>query len=104
MKNRIFVRRWHDIKQFPNAIYIGRGSPLGNPYKLTSSHPKERKEVIEKYKTYFYLTVSQNKNLLLMTELNKIRQMLKKGDVYLGCFCHPKPCHGDVIKEYILNG
>ena len=35
-------------------------------------------------------------------EQNEI--VLKLGeDINLVCFCKPKACHGDVIKEYILN-
>lgn len=30
-----------------------------------------------------------------------IDRVLNGEIIYLGCFCKPKACHGDVIKEYI---
>ena len=35
-------------------------------------------------------------------EFNKIYEKYKNGeDVYLGCFCHPLPCHGDFIAKQL---
>ncbi len=33
--------------------------------------------------------------------LLRIKKLSQKHDVYLVCFCAPKSCHGDVIKEII---
>ena len=38
-------------------------------------------------------------------ELFRLVRLAKKGDLYLGCYCAPRACHGDVIKaeiEWIL--
>lgn len=67
-----------------NAVYIGRGSPYGNPY-IIGIHGN-RKEVIEKYKIYLF-----NNNELLM----KVKTELVGKD--LVCFCKPKSCHGDIL-------
>jgi hypothetical protein len=72
----------------PFEIYIGRGSPYGNPFKIGVDG--NRKECILKYKQY----LSENPELI-----KKILKELK--DKTLGCHCKPKDCHGDVIVEII---
>ncbi len=71
-------------------IYIGRGSPWGNPYAI-GFEGDERDDVIRKYKYDFdrgFLKSSKEDALKL------------KGRV-LGCHCKPMACHGDVIAEYL---
>lgn len=69
-------------------VYIGRPSVWGNPFVIGLDGNRE--EVIEKYKNYF---LSQPK--LVKQAIHTLRG--KK----LGCFCHPKRCHGDVIAETV---
>ena len=88
-----------------NDFYIGRGSVLGNPY----SHIKDRKtkaiyeakdrdDAIDKYSYYFDLMYGSNK--AFTQAIDEIYEVYKSGDdVFLGCFCKPLRCHGDVIKE-----
>lgn len=68
-------------------IYIGRGSPWGNPFKMKNNSAEERTRVIEEYKIWF------EKHPKKFTELVCARPLR------LGCFCKPKPCHGDYLKE-----
>lgn len=84
-------------KDFIN-IYIGRGSPLGNPFKMNSE--KERPEVCAKYESYFYNEI--NKDGRLRIEIKKIFRLAKDGNnINLQCYCSPKQCHGDTIKQFI---
>lgn len=73
-------------------VYIGRGEGesgyFGNPYK---SH--DRTKCIAQFKEYFY------RRLKTDPEFN--RRVLQLSGRRLGCFCQPKPCHGDVIAEYL---
>lgn len=69
-------------------VYIGRGTPYGNPFKIGVDG--NRKECIKKYKQYLL----QNPDLI-----KRIISELK--DKTLGCHCKPKDCHGDVIVELI---
>lgn len=73
-------------------IYIGRGSAFGNPYVIGKD--EDREEVIEKYKKWFYKRINNERFLKQVLEL--------KGEV-LGCYCHPLPCHGDIIIEFLNN-
>lgn len=89
------------------SVYIGRGSPLGNPFTHLSSKfdniqkVETREEAIYQFKKWLNQKVSE-RNPEVCDELNKlIIKNLKKEDLSLVCFCKPKPCHGDVIKEFV---
>ena len=85
----------------PGAQYIGRGSPLGNPFVI-SIHGN-RMEVCQKYKTWFYREI-RIEEPILMTELQRLLKILiEKKTITLGCFCSPKQCHGETVKEYLLS-
>ena len=85
----------------PNHIYCGRGSALGNPFPM--KHEGERDEVCDKYEVYFKEQVEGLKNEAMLSELRSIYKEAQKGDVNLGCFCSPKRCHCDTIKNFIEN-
>lgn len=74
-------------------VYIGRGSPFGNPFIIGKDGTRE--EVIEKYKSYFLYKIRNDIEFKI-----RLRELKSK---VLGCHCKPKACHGDVIKEYIEN-
>lgn len=82
----------------PYDVYIGRGkcpntgikSIWGNPYShlpntLALYRTETRQEAIEKYEAYVRSTPE------LIASLSLLR-----GKV-LGCWCHPAPCHGNVL-------
>lgn len=79
-------------------IYIGRGSKWGNPFthrpiedtKAQFQSPT-REASINAYRGHL---MSQPELLECLPELKGKR---------LGCFCKPKPCHGDVLVELIEN-
>lgn len=93
-----------------NDIYIGRGSPLGNPFtsiknKLTKAKYicETREESIKKYEIYLRKEILL-KNKDICKELNNIYLREKNGfNTYLICFCKPKKCHGDIIKKIIYE-
>jgi len=69
----------------PNdAVYIGRGSPYGNPFVIGKDG--DRNEVCDKYEKY----LMESPDLL-----EQVRKELKGKD--LVCFCNPKRCHGDTL-------
>ncbi|AGN30164.1 NrdA.1 [Vibrio phage nt-1] len=69
-------------------VYIGRGTPFGNPFK--SGIDGTRSEVIELYRVWLRIQLQDD-------EFRK-QFMQLKGKI-LGCHCKPKACHGDVILE-----
>lgn len=62
-----------------DAVYVGRGSPWGNPFKI--GWDGTRNEVIEKFERMqlpsLNLTPLRGKHLI--------------------CFCAPRKCHADIL-------
>ena len=81
------------------GIYIGRPSPLGNPFAIGKDG--DRDEVIRKYRIYLKKAMETNNRIKEIIE--RIKELSKKEDVYLICWCFPKKCHGEVIKEIVEN-
>ncbi len=88
------------MKEHHDAIYIGRGSPLGNPFIIGKDG--NRTEVCRKYKEYFYEQVGIDDSPVRL-ELDRLIHLVKSGEnIKLGCFCAPLECHGDTIKDYLM--
>jgi len=66
-----------------DAVYIGRGSPYGNPF-IIGVHGT-RKMVCDIYEDWF--NNLPNRDTLLKHVVGKD----------LVCFCKPKQCHGDFL-------
>lgn len=79
-----------NIKKRTCEIYCGRGSIYGNPFKI--GRDGDRKQVISKYREYFYKRLTDSKFRDSILSL--------KGKI-LGCYCKPLDCHLDVIVEYL---
>lgn len=78
-------------------VYVGRPSPLGNPYAMTGEGM--RSEVIEQYTKWLIANLGDQ---VVKTKLDMIGARLQVGlDVHLVCWCAPLPCHADIIKQYI---
>lgn len=77
----------------PYDVYIGRPGKWGNPYShrddTKAVHKAgSRKEAVELYERYLF-------DSGLVNELHELQ------DKVLGCWCHPKACHGHVLKKYV---
>lgn len=81
-----------------NAQYIGRGSALGNPFRMATEADRDR--VCEQYDAWFKQKVSE-RNPRVMNELARLYRIAKQGDLVLGCYCSPKRCHGETIKRFL---
>lgn len=58
---------------------------------------------IELYRIFINNQI-QKKNPHILKALHNIYEASKDQDIYLVCWCHPLPCHADVIKEIIEQG
>ena len=86
----IIGKKWNK-----GAVYIGRGSPLGNPFIM---HTEDERDIVcDQYDQWFREQI-KIKNPVVINELKRIKQLALKQDVILGCFCAPKRCHGSTIK------
>ena len=70
-------------------VYIGRPSKWQNPFVIGKDGT--RSEVIEKYREWIQTRTE------LMDALNELEGKI------LGCWCHPKACHGDVLLELLRD-
>lgn len=78
-------------KREPFDVYVGRPGPWGNPFSHNDSERAQfkvatREEAIAKFEEWFRA----------QPELVQRAKTLLKGKV-LGCWCHPKACHADVL-------
>lgn len=101
--------RYKESHYGDNVYDISRNTIFGNPYthmkdKKTKAqfYVKTREEAISLYKDYFnemYKTVEWFRN-----EVDKIYEKYKNGEeIYLSCTCKPLPCHGDVIRDFLVS-
>jgi hypothetical protein len=103
------VNRHHGHKpDGKNKIYIGRGSPLGNPYTHLSSNNQAsftvhtREEAVACYEQWLHDQIYQKRNHTIIDALIKIADQARHPEgVKLVCYCKPKSCHGDIIKRAI---
>lgn len=89
-----------------NLFYIGRRctgwaeSPLCNPTKL--ARESQRTEAIAQYRRYLWQKIEKD-DYSIYTAITRIADMVRRGEsVQLGCWCSPRACHGDVVKEAVL--
>ena len=83
-----------NIRSLPHEkydVYIGRGSPFGNPFRIQQGRTRE--QAIELYRQMM------KKRMLSDDEFADEVCSLK--GKRLGCFCKPLACHGDVIVEFL---
>jgi len=83
-----------NLRHSPYDVYIGRGGPFGNPFRIGPDGTRE--EVIQKYREWFRERIR--------TDDKFYRRCLALRGKVLGCFCKPLPCHGDVIVEWLEAG
>lgn len=70
-------------------VYIGRFGKGQNGYFGNPITEGTRKEKLERYESYLLDRIEQD---------NEFREHVKNlHDKVLGCFCKPKPCHGDIL-------
>jgi len=83
------------------AVYVGRPSPLGNPYAIGPDGT--RAEVIQKYREWLLGQVDA-KDGAAYQELVRLCHILFRGKgLVLSCWCVPLPCHAEVIRAILLR-
>lgn len=85
----------------PTFVYVGRrvgswrGSPLGNSYK-----PAADTDAITLFRQWLWDQM-QDPTSPATVELHRLAALARAGDLQLGCWCAPEPCHAEVIKSAI---
>lgn len=92
------VNKYAGVPSGGHHEYIGRPSVLGNPYRIGIDG--DRAQVIEKFRAHLD-EVLQDPTHPVTRRITELALIARDGDLFLVCFCAPKSCHGDVIKEAI---
>jgi Domain of unknown function (DUF4326) len=74
-----------------NGVYCGRGSVLGNRFRIGVDG--DREEVIRKFRAWLWerMECGDERVIEAMSGLN--------ANSVLGCWCSPLPCHCEVIER-----
>ena len=83
-----------NLRRDPYDVYIGRAGRgedgyFGNPFTVG----EHRKAALARFRFYFKDRLKNDAEFC-----GRVDALRGKT---LGCFCKPKPCHGDVIVEYL---
>ena len=89
---------------------ITRGTPLGNPYThnpITIYNGNWKTESREESNIKFKIWLDErllNGNIEIREYLNRILKSIREGKtVFLICACAPKKCHGDYLRELLIE-
>lgn len=83
------------------VIYIGRGSPLGNPYMVKPHGPYERGTTLQLYERHLRERIAVG-DAAVCDALNEIWRRARRGErVRLMCFCAPERGHGEIIADVV---
>lgn len=91
-------------KKYPldtTVYYVGRPSPLGNPFRVTDE--SQREEACRNYHEWISTQIREQ-NPMVVSELSSILDSLRRGeDTVLTCYCAPKQCHSESIYRIVMN-
>ena len=93
------------------SLYIGRSknnpNHFGNPFSHIKSSKgtvqvKSRKEAVSEFEKWLlgidHNDLEQDRKYWILNSIWKVKQARK-----LACYCHPLPCHGDILKKVALK-
>lgn len=91
----------HNKRRHDGGQYVGRPSPLGNPYVLRRDGTRD--QVIALYEHWLRNQVKRG-NSAVLAELHRLADIHKRtGKLELVCWCAPQRCHADVIKAVLIE-
>lgn len=89
MPKRFQVKRTKGWKMPADAIYVGRPTKWGNPFKMSAKVPREK--AVALYEDRLRKMAAKDRKALLEPLRGK----------RLGCWCPPgEPCHADVLLKW----
>ena len=84
------------------GVYVGRPSSLGNPWRVPRgyNHATDPDGVLEKYRAWLLNRLAEPSSFQ-SHDMSFLVRAARQGDLVLICWCAPKRCHADVIREEI---
>ena len=95
----IAVTNRHKPDDAGPRVYVGRGSPLGNPFRMASE--ADRDKVCEAYEAWLRKQYRQPGSPQRAALDQLVARHRAGEDLRLECFCAPKRCHADFVKHAI---
>lgn len=86
---RVLNKRIHGIPE--GAVYVGRPSPWGNPFRMKSE--ADRDKVCDLFEAALLRKFEQDPDAK-----RRLKEALRGKD--LVCWCAPKRCHADILLKY----
>ena len=86
----------------PKGQYIGRGTPLGNPFKVEKG--RTRRQAIEQFRKWALNALTDQRHPFTVAAKELKTRHDAGEDIKLVCSCKPDACHGDIIVELIEEG
>lgn len=98
----LVVNKYKHSPNHETDVYVGRGSPLGNPFPINASIGHTREIVIEAYEEWLSDQINKHKRPAVINMLNQLVERSIAGQrTNLVCFCAPQKCHADFIKKLV---
>lgn len=89
---------------------VDRSTPLGNPFPMKGKSDEARNEACDKYHAWFH----EKMEWLVYHDPNRLDPISKmidemisacrgEGIIRLFCWCAPKRCHAETIRDYLIH-
>jgi len=105
---QVVNRHTYDGPRDHSYLYIGRGTPLGNNWSHVAGTTAQfkvesRLDAIAEYRRWLWTQIQSAKGPAFEA-LQQIKDRATSGEkINLACSCHPKACHGDVVKSAVVH-
>lgn len=102
--NHIEILNRHKHPHDGSETYIGRPTPLGNPYTHLKVETKgvirvpTRIQAVALYRDWLASACTHDHKVIVA-----ITQLYNQVNLKLSCYCKPAACHGDVIKDVLIS-
>jgi hypothetical protein len=101
-KSELKKRRLSDPLPGVARVYVGRPSPLGNPFAMDSE--ADRDSVCEQYEAWLRRAYREQPGVRAeLLRLLRLLRLAQAGPLELVCWCAPLRCHADFIRTALLG-
>lgn len=99
----IHVLNRHKDLARSGAIYVGRGTPFGNPFKPGTRGTPNLAVAVAQFKLHLERVMSSgpDDHELKAAMVDLLARYRDGEEIQLVCSCKPLACHADVIVEWI---
>jgi len=81
------------------GFYVGRPTPLGNPFRLLRE--EDREWVVSQYAAWLRDQLRRGNPEVSRALEELYRALKRRGHITLLCFCAPRRCHAEVIAWHL---